>query len=370
MRIATNGSEKMNDSVQEEIKRLLFGFLDNYTDNMGLQKIIVLVSLLNECISQKLINTLKDYYLYNLMNNLFSKHVIESNDVDKLVDFYFTINLLDIAKICIHDSNSNDGKNYEEQKILEICDNSLNTLLDIYDKHRNKNTLICILDQLNELIHHIFLCNPKFLNYIAKEENKEIILENQQHQQMNTKFSICKSKSKEIVNDHKANILKKIHQKINNCIQNKSQDLILEHSTIIRFASNLEKPVKAYFYFNNGVYKQGCFHLKWESTCYQCYFSLKNFLKTKDVKCSLSWLKKVRRSDGGKDFQKFGTKHKKQSNTIMITFEGSLVFEKEESELCIEVKENQKSEISSQEIIESLIGLVDGKGPFPRNDLN
>ena len=59
---------------------------------------------------------------------------------------------------------------------------------------------------------------------------------------------------KEILNGHKANVLKNIHQKINNCIQNKqiSRHLILDNSTKSKFALNLEKPVKMCFYFDNG----------------------------------------------------------------------------------------------------------------------
>ena len=150
--------------------------------------------------------------------------------------------------------------------------------------------------------------------------------------------------------------MKQIHQKINSYIQNKSKDLILEHSTKMRYISNLEKKVKVIFYLSDKSKHKGSFYFKREKTCYKCYFKMQIFLNKKYAMCSLSWFKNVEYSN------------EKETNTLNIEFEAPLEFNnKEYSKFKIEIKKQQKSLIPCQTIIKSLIGLVKGMKPFPRN---
>ena len=354
--IESNNVNINNDdynSIQAKIKELLFWFLDTIHNNtMNYLQIIELNSLLQLCVKKELIITFNDYYFYNLIKNLFSKTVIENIDINELITYYSNVNLLDIAKICIYDSNNQ--KNYDAKTILEIFDNALNTLIELYEKNNYQKQLPSTLNHLKDLIHCVCICNPKFVNYLAKVTYKEITPEEGQDQQINTRFSICPTE-----NNNDNNLLKEFHQKINSFIQNKPKDFILEHSVKVRYIANLKQKVKVKFHLPNkskSVHK-GSFYLKLENNRYHFCFKIKNFLlKNKKLQCPFFWFLDVQHSN------------ETRNNILTIKLSAPITINKEDfSSFDIEVKEHQKSAIPCQAIVESLIGLVKAMSPFPRD---
>lgn len=353
LKIFVSKSNK-KDIESNKIKELLFWFLDTIHNNtMNYLQITELNSLLHACVKEGLITTFNDYYFYNLIKNLFSKTVIENIDIVNLITYYSNVNLLDIAKICIHDSNNQ--RNYDAKTILEIFDNALNTLIELYQKNNYQKKLPGILDHLKDLIHCVCICNPKFVNYLAKVTDKEIILEEGQDQQINTRFSIC---PKEKTNNGN-NLLENFHKEIRSFIQNTSKDLILEYSVKVRYIANLKQKVQVKFHLPNkskSVHK-GSFYLKLENNGYHFYFKIKNFLlKNKKLQCPFIKFNDVQYSN------------ENRNNILTIKLAAPIIINKEEYlSFDIEVKEHQKSAIPCQTIIESLFGLVKAMSPFPRD---